>query len=186
MARANTGHAPGYGDDEWTSRAANLLRELFEVDCEVFFTFNGTAANALALRLARAYTGAADIVVVDHADHGALPDLAAISPYRFDAPGGTGRPGHVWVAEMPDPYRGRLREGDKDIGVQYADSVATLVMDMVGLGRKPMAFIATAVQESGGVIPFPAGYLAAAYRHVRHEGGLCIADEVGLGIGRAG
>lgn len=147
---------------------------------------SGDAANDLALRLARAYTGAADVVVVDHADHGALPDLAAISPYRFDAPGGTGRPGHVWVAEMPDPYRGRLREGDKDIGAQYAESVATLVMDMVGLGRKPMTFIAAAVQESGGVIPFPAGYLEAAYKHVRREGGLCIADEVGFGMGRAG
>ena len=49
MQLANIGHAPGYGDDEWTQRAADLLRELFEIDCEVFFTFNGTAANALAL-----------------------------------------------------------------------------------------------------------------------------------------
>ena len=49
MQQANVGHAPGYGDDPWTSRATNLLRELFEVDCEVFFSFNGTAANALAL-----------------------------------------------------------------------------------------------------------------------------------------
>lgn len=49
MQVANQGHAPGYGDDEWTQRAADLLRELFEIDCEVFFTFNGTAANALAL-----------------------------------------------------------------------------------------------------------------------------------------
>lgn len=49
MARANHGHAPAYGDDEWTARAADLLRDVFEVDCEVFFAFNGTAANALAL-----------------------------------------------------------------------------------------------------------------------------------------
>jgi threonine aldolase len=49
MAEANAGHAPGYGDDAWTSRAADLLRELFETDCEVFFVFNGTAANSLAL-----------------------------------------------------------------------------------------------------------------------------------------
>lgn len=49
MARANQGHVPAYGDDEWTSKAADLLRELFEVNCEVFFSFNGTAANALAL-----------------------------------------------------------------------------------------------------------------------------------------
>lgn len=49
MARANHGHVPAYGDDEWTTKAANLLRELFEVNCEVFFAFNGTASNALAL-----------------------------------------------------------------------------------------------------------------------------------------
>jgi threonine aldolase len=47
--RANYGHSPGYGDDAWTSKAADLLRDLFEVDCEVFFVFNGTAANSLSL-----------------------------------------------------------------------------------------------------------------------------------------
>ena len=49
MEAANNGYAPGYGDDMWTARAADLIRELFETDCEVFFTFNGTAANSLAL-----------------------------------------------------------------------------------------------------------------------------------------
>src|SRR5450432_1021602 len=50
MARANRDSAPSYGNDAWTERAANLLRELFETDtAEVFFVFNGTAANSLAL-----------------------------------------------------------------------------------------------------------------------------------------
>jgi len=49
LAEANQGHAPGYGDDPWTARAADLIRELFETDCEVFFVFNGTSANSLAL-----------------------------------------------------------------------------------------------------------------------------------------
>lgn len=49
MAEANQGHQPGYGDDRWTAEAADLLRETFEADCEVFFAFNGTAANSLAL-----------------------------------------------------------------------------------------------------------------------------------------
>ena len=49
MQDANAGHAKSYGDDAWTSRAAELFRELFERDCEVFFVFNGTAANSLAL-----------------------------------------------------------------------------------------------------------------------------------------
>lgn len=49
LEAANVGHVPGYGDDPWTARACELIRELFETDCEVFLVFNGTAANALAL-----------------------------------------------------------------------------------------------------------------------------------------
>jgi threonine aldolase len=49
MEKANFGHSPGYGDDAWTAKASDMLRELFEVDCDVFFVFNGTAANSLAL-----------------------------------------------------------------------------------------------------------------------------------------
>lgn len=49
MAAANRHHAPAYGEDEWTARAANAFRTIFEAECEVFFAFNGTAANSLAL-----------------------------------------------------------------------------------------------------------------------------------------
>ncbi|MDR3457757.1 MAG: low specificity L-threonine aldolase [Verrucomicrobiae bacterium] len=49
MAEANVGHEPAYGNDTWTQRAADLLRNIFETDCEVFFVFNGTSANALSL-----------------------------------------------------------------------------------------------------------------------------------------
>ncbi|MEL6224350.1 MAG: low specificity L-threonine aldolase [Cyanobacteria bacterium J06627_8] len=49
MLKANVGDAPAYGDDRWTQRAADKFRELFEIDCEVFFVFNGTAANSLSL-----------------------------------------------------------------------------------------------------------------------------------------
>ena len=49
MAEANQGHALAYGDDPWTAAAADAFRTLFDTDCEVFFAFNGTAANSLAL-----------------------------------------------------------------------------------------------------------------------------------------
>src|SRR5262249_28839525 len=49
LAEANHGHSRGYGDDPWTDRAADLIREVFETNCEVFFVFNGAAANSLAL-----------------------------------------------------------------------------------------------------------------------------------------
>jgi threonine aldolase len=49
MDAANHGHVSGYGDDPWTAAAADAFRKLFAKDCEVFFAFNGTAANSLAL-----------------------------------------------------------------------------------------------------------------------------------------
>lgn len=56
MIAANQGHAPSYGDDDWTRRACDLIRDLFETDCEVYFAFNGTAANSLVVAtLCRSY-----------------------------------------------------------------------------------------------------------------------------------
>jgi threonine aldolase len=49
LEQANRDHCPGYGDDRWTARASDLIRETLETDCEVFFVFNGTAANSLSL-----------------------------------------------------------------------------------------------------------------------------------------
>ncbi|MCX8155345.1 MAG: low specificity L-threonine aldolase [Verrucomicrobiae bacterium] len=49
LQAANVDHAPAYGEDDFTARVADQLRELFETHCEVFFVFNGTAANSLAL-----------------------------------------------------------------------------------------------------------------------------------------
>jgi threonine aldolase len=58
METANRGHVTAYGDDVWTTRAANAFRQLFETDCEVFFVFNGTASNSLALAsLCQSYHG---------------------------------------------------------------------------------------------------------------------------------
>jgi threonine aldolase len=49
LEEANTGNAPSYGEDRWTAHVCERIRELFETDCDVYFVFNGTAANALAL-----------------------------------------------------------------------------------------------------------------------------------------
>ena len=49
LVLANQGCVSSYGEDAWTARACEALRAFFEVDCEVFFVFNGTAANSLAV-----------------------------------------------------------------------------------------------------------------------------------------
>lgn len=49
MEAANRMDEPAYGEDSWTQKAADGLRTLFDTDCDVYFVFNGTAANSLAL-----------------------------------------------------------------------------------------------------------------------------------------
>ena len=49
LEQANANYAPAYGDDEWTAAVCGRIREIFEVDCDVYFVFTGTAANALGL-----------------------------------------------------------------------------------------------------------------------------------------
>ena len=49
MTIANEGHESAYGTDQYTLEVCELFREMFETKCEVFFAFNGTAANSLAL-----------------------------------------------------------------------------------------------------------------------------------------
>jgi threonine aldolase len=58
MQQANLGHSTAYGDDPFTGKAADAFRQLFQTECEVFFVFNGTAANSLALAsLCQSYHG---------------------------------------------------------------------------------------------------------------------------------
>jgi threonine aldolase len=75
LQAANSGYAPSYGADAWTERACVLIRALFEHEAaQVFFVFNGTAANSLSLAaLARSYHG----IVCHEAAHAQTDECAA-------------------------------------------------------------------------------------------------------------
>jgi threonine aldolase len=49
LEQANAHYAPSYGEDEWTAEVCERIRQIFEVDCDVYLVFTGTAANALGL-----------------------------------------------------------------------------------------------------------------------------------------
>jgi threonine aldolase len=49
LEQANARYAPSYGEDEWTAAVCERIRQIFEVDCDVYFVFTGTGANALGL-----------------------------------------------------------------------------------------------------------------------------------------
>lgn len=50
IAAANSGHAFGYGQDEWTRRAEGRFREQFGAEARAYLVWGGTAANVLSLR----------------------------------------------------------------------------------------------------------------------------------------
>src|SRR3970282_2182560 len=62
--------------------AERLLTTLPEPLRVCYFVNSGSEANELALRLARAHTGARDLVVLDAAYHGNTTTLVEISPYK--------------------------------------------------------------------------------------------------------
>lgn len=49
IIKANEGHVVAYGDDLFTERAINKFKENFGKEIDVYFVFNGTAANVLGL-----------------------------------------------------------------------------------------------------------------------------------------
>lgn len=51
IASANSDHAIAYGDDPWTREAELAFKREFGPKAAVYFTFNGTGANVLALSL---------------------------------------------------------------------------------------------------------------------------------------
>ncbi|HUH11992.1 MAG TPA: aminotransferase class III-fold pyridoxal phosphate-dependent enzyme, partial [Longimicrobiales bacterium] len=163
-------------------RYAERLAALFPAPLEVcVFTNSGSEANELALRMARAYTGRRDVVVLEGAYHGNTSSLVDISPYKYGGPGGAGRPEWVHEAALPEPYRGRLG----DDASAYALDVGRALSDAEARGGAA-AFFFEAMPGCGGQGVPPAGWLPLALAAARRAGAVCVADEVQTGLGRVG
>lgn len=100
--RANRGYVRSYGNDEWTECASNLLRELFETDCDIFFVFNGTSANSLAL--ASCCQSYHSVICHEHAhiqdDECGAPEFFSNGTKLLGAPGSHGKINPAVVAEL--------------------------------------------------------------------------------------
>lgn len=163
------------------------LLKTFPPGLDVAFIVNsGSEANELAMRLAKNYTNQKDMVVVEVGYHGNTQGCVDISSYKFDGPGGKGRPGHVHVVPIPDAYRGLYRGNTPETGTQYAAHVREAVGVIQAEGRGPAAFICESVISCGGQVTLPPGYLMQATAAIREAGGLLISDEVQTGCGRHG
>jgi ethanolamine-phosphate phospho-lyase len=85
---------------------------------------------------------------------------------------------------LPDPYRGPHR--GPTAGRAYADEMARTIEQTVDGGRQIAAFLVESASGCGGQVLLANDYLKPAFEHVRQAGGVCIADEVQVGFGRAG
>jgi 4-aminobutyrate aminotransferase-like enzyme/Ser/Thr protein kinase RdoA (MazF antagonist) len=168
----------------FAERLAALLPAPLE---RVFLVSTGSEANDLALRLARAATGRRDVLCIRDAYHGWTTASYEVSTSSVDNPlGALSPPEGVHPVLSPDTYRGPYGADDPEAGARYAAAVRDAIERLSAHGRAPAAFICEALYGNAGGIVLPAGYLSAAYAHVRAAGGLCIADEVQVGYGRLG
>jgi 4-aminobutyrate aminotransferase-like enzyme len=166
---------------------AKRLLDTFPEELSVcYFVCTGTEANELALRMARQFTRRRSVIVVDGAYHGNSSSLVELSPYKFDGPGGEGRPDHVYVLDTPDRYRGEFGYDDLEAGEKYAAQLDEILGGLSHDDDGPALFACESLLGCGGQVELPPGYLEAAYRRVRSVGGVCLADEVQVGFGRVG
>ena len=164
--------------------AEALLAKLPDNLSHVFLVNSGSEANELALRLARTHTRGRDMIVADHGYHGNSTGAYDLSAYKFNKPGGGGRPEWVQVVPVADTYRGAHRGADA--AARYAGHVDDAVTRVHDRGGRLAGFIAETLPSVAGQIIPPAGYLRGVYERIRAAGGVCIADEVQTGLGRLG
>ena len=152
-----------------------------------FFVNSGSEANELALRLARAHTGAKHMITCDHGYHGNTTGAIDLSAYKFNAKGGIGPSDWVHLVDVADTYSGTYRAENQDNCSQaYAQQVETVITKLQQQDIPLAGFIAETFPSVGGQIIPPSGYLSAVYDKVRAAGGICIADEVQTALGRLG
>lgn len=152
----------------------------------VFFVNSGSEANELALRLAKTYSGQQDMLVMEVGYHGNTNACVEVSSYKFDGPGGKGAASHIHTLPIPDGYRGLYRYEDPQATDKYARHAREVLDALRNQGKGPAAFLCESVISCGGQVVLPPGYLKTHYEIVRQAGGVCIADEVQTGFGRAG
>lgn len=165
--------------------AEELTATLPEELSVVHFVNSGSEANELALRMCEAWSGTRNMLAVEIGYHGNTGRTIDISSYKFDGKGGAGAPEETTIVPMPDVFRGLHRHPDT-AGSDYARYIDQATQQAEDQGKKYGGFIAESILSCGGQIVLPEGYLQKVYKAVRAHGGLCISDEVQVGVGRVG
>jgi acetylornithine aminotransferase len=159
---ATLGHVSNLYAHPGVVALAERLVDLAGAPAKVFFANSGAEANEAAFKLARR-TGRPEVVTAHGSFHGRT--MGALSL--------TGQPG------KKDGF-GDLVPGVVNVAYGDPDALRAAVTE-----RTAAVFLEPVLGE-GGVLPAPAGYLAAAREVTAERGALLVLDEVQTGIGRTG
>lgn len=166
-----------YLHDAVLTYAERLVEKFPSTLDTAMFTCTGSEANDLALRIARAATGATGVIVTSNAYHGVTAALADFSPSLQPVAA------HVRTVAPPRLVAG-AQEGS--VGERFGADVQAAVIDLAKAGLKPALLIVDSVFASDGIFAVSPGDLTAAVEIVRSAGGLYVADEVQAGFCRLG
>jgi len=153
---------------------------------KIFFVCTGSEANDLALRIAKNYTKAKNVLVMNNAYHGHTNSLIDLSPYKFNSKGGEGKKDYVHVLRMPDEIRGKWTNKNYKWVNKYIDEAEDVISKTFNKKNSLSSFFFESILGCGGQIELPKGYLKNIFKLVRKKNALCIADEVQTGFGRVG
>ena len=153
---------------------------------KIFFVCTGSEANDLALRIAKTYTKANNVLVMNNAYHGHTNSLIDLSPYKFNSKGGEGQKDYVHVLRMPDEIRGKWTKKNNKWVNKYIEEAKELINKNFNHKYSLSCFFFESILGCGGQIELPKDYLKNIVRFVRQKNALCIADEVQTGFGRVG
>jgi 4-aminobutyrate aminotransferase-like enzyme/Ser/Thr protein kinase RdoA (MazF antagonist) len=149
---------------------------------KVFFVNSGSEATDLAIRMARTVSSKKGVLVLEQGYHGHTSIGMEISHYKYASVSGPGQGPYVVDTPMPKAF-GSAYADDGACGNHFAKLAAERIdASDFEIG----AFIAEPIMGCGGQVPLANGFLKEVYRKVRHQGGLCISDEVQIGFGRLG
>jgi 4-aminobutyrate aminotransferase-like enzyme/Ser/Thr protein kinase RdoA (MazF antagonist) len=150
---------------------------------QLMLTCTGSEANELALRVARAATGARGVIVSSYAYHGNTTQLAEMSAGYY--PTAEGRGPTVRTIVAPDRYFDTAPLENRK-PTDFLASIAEALDSLQQAGMGVAAFMVDPHFTSDGILAPAPPYLAEAVELVRAAGGLFISDEVQAGFGRLG
>ena len=156
------------------------LDELWPGDAETKSILVNSGAEAIenAVKIARAATGRAGVVVFDRAFHGRTSLTMAMTAKLVYKNGFGPLATDVYRAAAPYPFRG--------ISTEDALASLRLLFQQDVAPTSVACIVLEPVQGEGGFIPMPAEFVQALRRICDEHGIVYVDDEVQAGCGRAG